>query len=87
MANTGVPKGNTTKGLGAGFSNHGGMVNDLDESKVNALGVPYGQTPGLGGGNREVSMNELPSNAKVIASAKSNLMTGMSQNRGPGGAK
>lgn len=87
MANTGVPKGNTTKGLGSGFSNHGGVVNDLDEAKSNELGVPYGQTPGLGGGHKETSMNQLASNARVVLCAKSNLMTGSSQNRGPGGAK
>lgn len=53
----------------------------------NSMGIPDGQAPGFGKGNKEVSMNQLPANAKVIASAKSNLMTGMSQNRGPGGAK
>lgn len=31
------------------------------------------------------SFNELPSNARVVKPAKSNLMTGASQNRGPGG--
>lgn len=87
MANQGVPKGNTNKGLGAGFSNHGGVVNDLNEGGTNEIGVPYGQAPGLGRGNKEVSMNALPSNARVVKPAASNLMTGMSQNRGPGGAK
>jgi hypothetical protein len=33
------------------------------------------------------SLNDLPSNARVIKSAKSNLMTGSSQSRGAGGAK
>lgn len=33
------------------------------------------------------SLNELPSTARVVKSAKSNLMTGMSQSRGAGGAK
>jgi len=78
---------NTNKSLGSGFSNHSGKVNDLNESGSNELGVPYGQAPGLGRGNKEVSMNALPSNARVVKPAASNLMTGMSQNRGPGGAK
>lgn len=54
---------------------------------TNSMGIPDGQAPGFGKGNKEVSMNALPANAKVIKSAPSNLMTGMSQNRGPGGAK
>lgn len=84
MANQGVPKGKETEGKGVGA---GSKVNVSAKGVNSALGVPHGQTPGLGVGNKEVSMNQLPSNARVVKSAKSNLMTGMSQNRGPGGTK
>jgi len=46
--------------------------------------VPEGQSPGFEMGTPEVSMNQLPSNARVVKSAKSNLMEGSSQNRGSG---
>lgn len=85
MANAGVPKGNMSVGLGKGISNHGGMVNDIDDGKTNAIGIPYGQAPGIGNGDGASSMNDLPSIAKVYKPATSNLMSGMSQNRGSGG--
>lgn len=56
-------------------------------SGTNSIGVPDGQTPGYGRGTAEESTNQLPSNARVVKSATSNLMTGMSQTRGAGGAK
>ena len=83
MANAGVPAGKSVKMVDTGA----GKVNVYPDSKTNEIGVPYGQTPGLGKGNKEVSMNQLPANAKVIYCSKSDLMTGMSQNRGPGGTK
>lgn len=56
-------------------------------SGTNDMGIPHGQSPSFGKGNKEVSMNQLPSTARVIKPASSNLMTGMSQNRGAGGNK
>lgn len=79
MANAGVPSGKKVKG------DSGGKVSYLATGETN--GVPDGQTPGMGKGNKEVSQNQLPANAKVIYCAPSNLMTGMSQSRGPGGTK
>lgn len=87
MANAGIPKATGNPALGKGVSNHGGMVNDLDEGGSNSIGVPHGQTPGIGNGDKANSMNALPSAARVVKSAPSNLMTGMSQNRGSGGNK
>lgn len=63
----------------------GGKVNYLAPGSTN--GVPYGQTPGFGKGTPEISQNQLPSTARVIKSAPSTLMTGMSDHRGSGGAK
>ena len=83
MANAGVPKGKESVGKGASA---GRQVNFLAKG-TNELGVPDGQTPSLGKGNKEESLNQLPSNARVVKAAKSNLMTGMSQSRGPGGNK
>ena len=83
MASAGVPKGKESVGKGISA---GSKVSFL-ASGTNELGVPDGQTPGLGKGNKEVSMNQLPSNARVVKPATSNLMTGMSQSRGAGGAK
>lgn len=83
MSNAGVPKGKETLGKGI---RAGSKVNESATGK-NSMGIPDGQTPGIGKGNKEVSMNQLPSTAKVHYPAKSNLMTGMSQTRGPGGAK
>lgn len=85
MSNVGVPKGKSNEGMGVDGGD-GGKVNTYSKS-VNELGVPNGQTPGIGKGNRELSMNGLASNARVLKPAASNLMTGMSQSRGPGGAK
>lgn len=62
-------------------------VNTFNDSKTNEKGIPYAQTPGFGKGNKEVSLNQLPSNARVVKPATSNLMTGMSSSRGSGGAK
>lgn len=39
----------------------------------------------INGPAKAESMQDLTSNATVLKSAKSNLMTGMSQNRGKGG--
>ena len=61
-------------------------VNELP-SGTNSMGIPHGQSPGFGKGNKEVSGNALTSNARVLKPASSNLMAGMSQNRGSGGAK
>jgi hypothetical protein len=82
MANAGVPKGKESVGKGASA---GSKVSFLADGSTN--GIPDGQTPGLGKGNKEVSMNQLPANSKVIYSSKSDLMTGMSQHRGSGGTK
>lgn len=57
------------------------------ETGTNANGVPSRQTPGFEKGTPEVSMNQLPSTARVVKSAKSNLMDGSSQHRGSGGNK
>lgn len=64
-----------------------GKVNIFADSKTNEMGIPYAQTPGFGKGNKEVSRNQLPSTARVVKPAPSNLMTGMSQSRGAGGTK
>lgn len=80
MASAGVPAGKKAKGV------DGGKVSFLADG-VGHDGVPDGQTPGYGKGNKEVSMNQLPSNARVVKPASSNLMTGMSQSRGAGGNK
>ena len=83
MASAGVPAGKRSEGKGAGVG--GGKVNKFSAEATNELGVPAGQTPGFGEGSSEISMNQLPSTARVVKSAKSNLMTGSSQNRGSGG--
>ena len=83
MASQGVPKGKETEGAGVGS---GSKVNVLP-SGTNGMGIPHGQSPGLGQGNKEASMNALTSNARVVKPASSNLMTGSSQNRGSGGTK
>lgn len=59
------------------------MANDIPAGK-SAKKPPTSKqsTPGA-----SESGNSLPSTAKVFKSAKSNLMTGSSQNRGPGGTK
>lgn len=76
------------KPLGSGISNHDGMVNDItNENGTNDMGIPHSQSPGIGNGAKQNSMNALPSNARVIKSAPSTLMTGSSQNRGSGGNK
>lgn len=72
---------------GMGIANGGGKVNNIDEGGENSMGVPHGQTPGIGSGSKANSMNQLPSNSRVLKSASSNLMTGMSQSRGAGGNK
>ncbi len=74
MANAGVPKGKSNEGKG---------VDGGDGGKVNTNAIKGG----LKSLPKQDSMNQLPSTAKVYKPAKSNLMTGMSQNRGPGGAK
>ena len=61
--------------------NKGGKVNLLAPGS-NEIGIPHGQSPGLGRGDKYVSDNQLPSTASVVKSASSNLMTGMSQSRG-----
>lgn len=86
MANAGVPKGKSNEGMGVDGGD-GGKVNQYAFSKKNVNGIPSGQTPGIDTGDGRLSMNALPSNARVVKPAKSNLMTGMSQSRGPGGAK
>lgn len=83
MANQGVPKGKETEGKGIGA---GSKVN-VFTNRDNSMGIPAGQSPGFGDGNKEVSRNQLPSTARVVKPATSNLMTGMSQNRGSGGNK
>lgn len=56
-------------------------------------GVPAGKAPKKpavskqGTPGASASDNELTSNARVVKPASSNLMKGMSQNRGAGGAK
>jgi hypothetical protein len=77
MANAGVPAGKKDKQA----PSSGGKVEFLTSGETN--GVPDGQTPGFGRGNKEVSMNQLPSNARVVKPASSNLLEGMSQSRGP----
>lgn len=84
MANVAVPKGKETEGKGVSA---GSKVNVFSQNGTNSMGIPHGQSPSLGKGNKEVSMNQLPSTARVLKPAKSNLMTGMSQNRGAGGNK
>jgi hypothetical protein len=79
MANAGVPSGKKSEGMGVGV---GSKVNTFTNSD-NEIGIPAGQSPGFGKGNKEISMNQLPSNSKVIFSAKSSLMEDMSQYRGP----
>ena len=74
-----------TLGPTSGIDNKNGMVNVLDSPLTNGNGIPTRQSQGIGDGRKENSMNQLPSNAEVIYPAKSNLMTGMSMNRGPGG--
>ena len=86
MANAGVPKGKSTEGKGVDGGD-GGKVNMYDMSRTNSIGIPIGQAPGIDSGDKKLSMNQLPSIAKVIMSAPSKLMTGMSQNRGSGGNK
>lgn len=81
MSSTGVPKGKETEGAGIGS---GSKVNVLP-SGTNEMGIPHGQSPGLGRGNKEASGNALTSNAHVRKPATSNLMTGVSQTRGSGG--
>jgi hypothetical protein len=81
MASVAVPKGKSPKGLVSG-----GKISP-EKGGSNSMGIPDGQAPGFGRGNKEVSLNQLPSTARVLKAAKSNLMTGMSQNRGPGGNK
>jgi hypothetical protein len=75
MAKQGVPKGKDTEGRG---------VDGGDGGKVNTNAMSGGFGSGL---SKQDSMNALPSTARVVKPASSNLMTGMSQNRGPGGAK
>lgn len=70
-----------------GIGETAGKVNVFADSKANEMGIPYAQTPGLGKGNKEVSLNQLPSTARVVKPATSNLMTGMSASRGSGGTK
>jgi hypothetical protein len=82
MANAGVPAGKKDKQA----PSSGGKVEFLTSGE-NENGVPDGQTPGFGRGNKEVSLNQLTSNARVVKPATSNLMQGMSQSRGAGGAK
>lgn len=72
-------------GLGKGMSTGGGKVNDLDENGTNSMGIPHRQTPGIGNGDKKNSLNQLPSTARVVKPASSNLMTGMSSSRGAGG--
>lgn len=79
-----MAKMQNTLSLTSGIDNKDGKVNVLVD-KPNPMGIPAGQAPGIGDGRRENSMNELPSIAEVVYSAKSDLMTGMSMNRGPGG--
>jgi hypothetical protein len=79
MANSGVPKGKESVGKGASA---GSKVEFLKDGE-NSMGIPNGQSPGLGKGNKEVSLNQLPSNARVVKSASSHLMESMSQSRGP----
>lgn len=83
MASQGVPSGKKVSMVDAG----GGMVNKFPDQTTNEMKIPYGQTPGFQKGNKEVSMNQMPSTARVVKPATSNLMTGMSQNRGTGGNK
>ena len=85
MANAGVPKGKLTQGKGVGVSAK--MVNNINENDKNEMGIPASQSPGINKGNKELSMNQLPSTARVVKPASSNLMSGMSQSRGAGGAK
>jgi hypothetical protein len=73
MANAGVPAGKRSEGKGVRSS--GGKVN----------GEAF--SGGVESFDKEESMNQLPSTARVVKAAKSNLMTGMSQTRGPGGNK
>lgn len=79
-----MAKMQNTLAMESGIDNKDGMVNVLSSGK-NSNGIPYGQSPGIGEGDRDTSMNSLPSNAAVVYSASSNLMTGMSMARGPGG--
>lgn len=83
MANAGVPKGQETEGKGVGVGSKVNVFKNVD----NEIGIPAGQSPGFAKGNKEISLNQLPSNARVLKPATSDLMTGMSQNRGPGGNK
>lgn len=83
-----VPKGGKTPSLGMGIAHTGGKVNKLSgDSSEASTGVPYGQVPGIGNGSKKNSMNQLPSTSRVVKPAPSNLMTGMSSNRGKGGNK
>jgi hypothetical protein len=75
MANAGVPKGKSNEGKGVDGGD-GGAVN------TNAMKGGFGS-----GMTKQDSMNQLTSNAKVVKSATSTLMSGMSSSRGAGGAK
>jgi len=86
MATAGVPKGKSTEGMGVDGGDNG-KVNYYNLSKTNSIGIPAGQAPGIDSGSKNLSMNQLPGNARVLKAATSNLMTGMSQNRGSGGNK
>lgn len=83
MANVAVPQGKSPKGIVSGSK----VTTGEDGGKKNSMGIPDGQTPGFGDGAKQNSLNQLPSTARVVKAAKSNLMTGSSQNRGAGGAK
>lgn len=69
-----------------GIDNVGGRVNVL-KNTLNEIGISAGQAPGIGGGQKTNSLNQLPSTARVVKSASSTLMEGMSSSRGSGGAK
>lgn len=74
MANEGIPAGKRSLGKGVGVS----------KGKVNTEAHEGGFGTGI---DKEDSLQQLPSNARVIKSASSNLMKGMSQSRGTGGNK